>query len=159
MAAPSPTARSTPGGLMLKEGFKTLITFARNPAIALQEVSVKPVGYDGGSKINLTSMHNTTVKTYATRTLVDVMDGSFKCLFDPAVLDTILETQLNYDDTITETFSDGSTRAYFGALTKFEVDEMTIDGDAPMATATIVALNLDSDGAEQLPVVTSVAGT
>ena len=159
MAAPTPTVRVTPSGRILENGFKTLVTFASHSAIELWEVSVKPVGMDGGSKIDLTNMHNNTVRTYAPRRLKEITDGSMKCHYDPKVLPTLMNSLINKKTVITETYMDGSTYAYWGYLQKFERDEHTIDGDAPQGTATFVATNRDDTGAEQVPVETDVVGT
>lgn len=158
MAAPSATPRVTPTGLVLEDGHKTLITFARNPSINLWEVTVKPVGYDGGEKIKLTNMHNNTVHTFAPRRLIMLTDASMKVQYDPEALDTLLNNQLNIPDVITETYSDGSTFAYHGVMNKFERDEHQ-EGEVPTATVGFFATNRDSDGAEQLPVLVEVVGT
>ena len=158
MAAPAATARTTPSGLMLEDGFKTLITFARSPSVKLWEITVKPVGYDGGDKIKLSNMHNTALHTFAPRKLKMLTDGSFKCHYDPGALLTILTTLLNYKDTITETYADGTTFCYFGVLNKFERDEHQ-EGEAPTATVSFFATNRDSSGVEQTPVLTEVTGT
>lgn len=158
MAAPSATARQTPTGLILEDGFKTLITFARSPAVKLWELTVKPIGWDGGEKIKLSNMHNTSLHTFAPRKLKMLTDGSFTCHYDPAVLDTILNDILNQKDTITERYADGSTYAYFGVMNKFERNDHQ-EGEAPTATVNFFATNRDSSGVEQVPILTSVIGT
>lgn len=158
MAAPTPTARVAPTGLMLEDGFKTLITFARAPSVKLWEVSVKPIGFNGGEKIKLSNMHNARIHTFAPRKLIELTDGSMKVFYDPAVLPVILNTVLNQEDVITETYADGSTYAYHGVLNKFERDEHQ-EGEAPTATCNFFATGRDTSGAEQTPVETDVAGT
>lgn len=158
MAAPTPTARVTPTGLMLEDGFKTLFTFARAPSVKLWEISVKPIGFNGGDKIKLSNMHNNRIHTFAPRRLVELTDGSMKVFYDPAVLPTILSTLLNEKDVITETYSDGSTYCYHGVLNKFDRDEHQ-EGEAPTATINIFATGRDTSGAEQVPVLADVPGT
>jgi hypothetical protein len=135
-----------------------LITFARAPAIKLWEVSVKPIGFDGGEKIKLSNMHNTSLHTFAPRKLKMLTDATMKVFYDPAALVTLLDTILNMKDTITERYSDGSTYAYFGVMNKFERDEHQ-EGEVPTATVSFFATNRDSSGVEQVPVLTEVIGT
>lgn len=158
MAAPTPTARVTPTGLMLEDGFKTLFTFARAPSVKLWEVSVRPIGFNGGEKIKLSNMHNNLIHTFAPRKLIELTDGSAKVFYDPNVLPTILNSLLNQKDVITETYADGSTYCYHGVLNKFERDEHQ-EGEAPTATINIFALGRDTAGTEQKPVLTDVTGT
>lgn len=158
MSAPTPTARVTPTGLMLEDGFKTLITFARAPSVKLWEISVKPIGFNGGDKIKLSNMHSGKLHQFAPRKLVELTDGSMKCFYDPSALPVILSTLMNYKDVITETYTDGSTYAYHGVMNKFERDEHQ-EGEAPTATVNIFATGRDTSGTEQLPVETDVTGT
>jgi hypothetical protein len=65
---------------------------------------------------------------------------------------------INVNDEITVTFSDGSTLAFWGFLKSFEPSENT-EGEQPEAEITIFPTNVDNSGAEQVPVLTSVAGT
>lgn len=158
MAAPTPTTRQAPGGRILKDGYQTLITFARDPDVEFWERTVKPVGLDGGEPIKLTTMHNTNVHTFAPRQLTMISPGSTTVGYNPTCLNSILNNLLNQEDTITETYSDGSTYAYFGYLQKFERNDHS-EGEMPEATVSFVATNRDSTGAEQLPVLTDVTGT
>ena len=157
MAAPTPTARGTPAGIKLWDGHSTKITFASNTTISLWEKGVKPPGLDGGTPIETTTMHNSTMRTMAPRSLKTLTDSVTKCAYDPNLIN-LLYSQVNVRDTITVTFSDGSTLAFFGYLQKFEPDELQ-EGTFPTASVTITPTNTDSSGAEQAPVLTSVAGT
>lgn len=157
MAAPTPTARQTPGGLKLEDGFPSKITFSADPDISLFEITTKPPGIDYGDKINTTTMHNNARRTYALRKLYDVTDSSLTCAYDPAVYTQILAMR-GVKQTITQTFADGSTICDYGAIKSFEPGDMK-EGEMPTATVVINYLGTDSSGAEQAPVVTSVAGT
>ena len=74
MAAPTPTARATPVGRKLKEGFPVKITIAADTDISFWEKSVTPVGFDGGDSIDQSTMFNTRYRTKAARTLIDTTD-------------------------------------------------------------------------------------
>lgn len=157
MSAPSATARQTPTGIILEDGFKTLLTFSRRPNLKVWEIDVKPVGHNGGDKIKLSNMHNNTLHTYGTRRLIELTDGQSKCHYDPAVLPFLL-ADLNKNQVITETYSDGSTYAYWGALNKAERDTHQ-EGEAPTMTLSFYATNRDDAGVEQDPVLVEVVGT
>jgi len=157
MSAPVATSRGTPSGLMLENGYRALITNALNPTVELWEKTVQPPAMDGGPKIDITTMHNSAVRTAAPGALIDIGDSVVTVAYDPNVYNTV-KSLLNVKTTITHTFSDGSTLAYFGYFAKFEPDALE-PGKHPEAKLTIVATNRDSSGAEQAPVLTSVAGT
>lgn len=158
MAAPIATARQTPAGRRLLDGFSTKITFSRDPALSLWEVTVKPPGIDGGESINTSTMHNVTWETKAARQLKTLTDSTFKAAYDPAVI-TDLVDMINVYQTITIRYPDGSTEAFYGFLQKFEPDENQ-EGTMPTASCTIVATNYDySNAAEAGPAVVEVAGT
>ena len=48
MSAPTVTARGTPAGTKLDDGFSTKVAFAADPTIAFFEKTVQPPGFDGG---------------------------------------------------------------------------------------------------------------
>ncbi len=159
MAAPTPTARATPSGVMLEEGFKCLITFARRTNICIWEKTVKPTGIDGGDKIDITTMHNTRTKTFAPRTLYMPTDGSIKVAYDAKAKNDIKNILINAEDTITETYPDGSTYCYYGYLKSFEPSEFS-EGEFPEADVVIVQTNWDpTNNVEAEAVLTEVVGT
>lgn len=157
MAAPVATARGTPAGLKLRNGWQSFITFSLDPTIGLWEIAVTPFGYDGGDKINNTTQHNDELRTYAPPGLIDVTDGQMTCAFDPAAKDDI-RAMINQPQTITTTYPDGSTEATHGVLKSF-VPQALVDGTMPEATCEFYATNTDEDYAEEFPVIVSVPGT
>lgn len=157
MGAPTPTARVTPAGRMLENGYQSLLTFEANPNIALWEKGVQPPGVDGGEKIDVTTMWNTSVRTFAPQALGEITDGSMTCAYDPRVYPQIIALR-NVRTTITVTFPNGDNLAFYGYLQKFEPGELK-DGEFPEATVTIVSTNRDSSGVEQAPVLTELFGT
>lgn len=158
MAAPTPTTRVTPAGIMLEDGYQSLVTLAADTNIDFWEKTVQPPGLDGGEAIPITTMHNTVYRTFVSRELITLTPISFVAAYDPAVYDQITAC-LNVQTTITVTFADGSTLAFYGYLQKFDPAVMT-EGAQPEATITIVPTNYDpTNHVEAAPVMTSVAGT
>lgn len=160
MAAPVATTRGTPAGIMLKDGYKSLITFARLTTASFWEKTVQPVGIDGGEPIEQTTMHNSAWRTTAPRSLMTLTPFTVKAAYDPNFLNTSqVQSLINQPDTITQRFADGTTIAFYGYLQKFEPAEMS-EGAQPEATLTIVPTNFDHvNKVEAGPVITSVSGT
>lgn len=158
MAAPTATARQNPAGIPLRDGHPTFITFASDPNVELWEKTVTPPGLDGGDAIDTTTMHNDVWRTMASRSLKTMTEASFTAAYDPTIYTSVLAL-INVETSVTVTFSDGSTIAFWGYLKGFELNEIS-EGEQPTGTATIVATNTDpSDGSEASPVVASVTGT
>lgn len=157
MAAPAPTVRQTPTGIKLDDGYSTKVTFGRDPDMSVWEKTVKPPGIDGGDAIDTTTMHNTSWRTMAPRSLRTLTEHTFTAAYDPLIYTQILAV-LNINDQITVRFPDGSTLAFWGYLKGFEVSDHT-EGEQPEATVTVVPTNQDDTGAEQAPVLTNIAGT
>lgn len=158
MAAPTPTARGTPSGIKLEDGFRSLHTFSHNATIGLWEVDIAPPGDDGGEPINTTTMHNITYRTMSPRALISSSPSTIRFAYDPAARASIRQ-ELNREQTMTVTFPDGSTEAYYGFLQSVTFDAL-VEGTMPMGTAVIQPTNFDpTNRVEAGPVVTSVAGT
>lgn len=159
MAAPTPTPRVVPPGIFLRDGFSSLITFANDTDIDLWEKTVKPPGLDGGEKVETTTMHNTTWRTFGPRELITMMAAGMLVAYDPICYDQVIAI-INDPTTITVTWMEGSTLAFFGYLQKFEPTDCA-EGSQPEATVVIEATNTDHENGwvEAAPVLTSVAGT
>jgi hypothetical protein len=158
MAAPTPSARVSPAGIKLKDGFKTVITFAADTDISLWEKNVTPPGIDGGDAVAQTTMHNVTWRTMAPRQLKTLTDFKVTAAYDPAVYTQILAI-VNVETTVTVTFPDGSTLAFYGFLKTLEFADL-VEGTQPELTATVVPTNFDPvNHVEAAPVLASVVGT
>jgi hypothetical protein len=158
MAAPATTARSTPLGIPLGDGYSTKIAFALDPDISFWEKTVAPGGWDGGDAIEATTMHNATYRTFRSRSLVTLNESSTTVAYDPDVYDEILAI-INVEGSITVHFPDGSTLDFFGYLRTFEPSDNE-EGTQPEATITIQPTNWDpANNVEQGPVLTEVSGT
>lgn len=158
MTAPVASTRIAPVGIMLENGYRSLITFAADTNVSLWEIDVTPPGMDGGDAIDTTTMWNNSVRTKAPRALKTITDGSINCGYDP-VVKTQLLALVNVNTTITITYPDGSTEAFFGFL-KAATPNSLAEGTLPQMACTFVATNSDPiPGTEQVPVIVEVAGT
>lgn len=159
MAAPATTARSTPTGIHLDEGFSTLIAFARDVTVSFWERIVKPLSLDGQDKIDVTTMHNTKYMTSRPGTLIEIGDTTSTVGWDPNVYNNIIDNLLLQEGSITVNLPDGSTIDFYGFLRLFDPGDMEKNA-FPEASVEIVATNWDSvNSVEQGPVFTSVSGT
>jgi hypothetical protein len=142
----------------MPDGFKTTLTFASKPGIALWEQSIKPPSIDGGGPIPTTTMLNVRVRTQRAKKLYtySAVSGSFA--FDPDVMIDIIAL-VNAEQAITLTWPDGSTMAFWGYLDKFEPGEQK-EGDMPMAGVTVEITNWDPvNNVEAEAVYAAAAGT
>ena len=159
MTAPTPTARGTPAGIPLQNSFPCKITLGTLTTVSFWEKEVQAPGYDGGDAIDTVTMFNTRYKTKARRALIEVTPMKGKAAYDPNVLEQI-KTQINVAQTITKSWADGSTVAFYGYLKSFVPATETGDGTQPEADFEIVATNWDPVAkTEEAPVITYVSGT
>lgn len=158
MAAPTITARTTPTGFELPEGYRVTIAFAAKPAVQLWEKSVKPFGIDGGDPIDFTTQHNTDVMTQRPPHLKKITEITFTAGYDPDAM-TDLMAMVNNEDSITVHYPENSTHSFFGWLQKAEFSEMKVK-EMPLGTFTVAVSNWDPvNKVEQKPVFTPAAGT
>lgn len=158
MANPTPAARVTPAGIPLKDGYKTTLTITFDTDISFWEVSVTPPGIDGGDGIDQTTMHNNRFRVMLNRALITLTEMQCSAAYDPAVYDQIISA-VNVNTTLTVTFPDLSTLAFYGFLRVFQPDAL-VEGTQPRATVTIQPSNWDpTNKVENGPLLTSVSGT
>jgi hypothetical protein len=146
------TARGTPEGEYLRDGFRTLIAFEDDPTVSFWEQTVQPPGIDGGDKIDITTMHNDDWRTFAARSLKTLTEISGTCLYDPGVYESILDL-INKNGWITVHFPDESTLDFVGYLKDF-IPAALVEGTPPTANYTIVPTN-ELNGSEVEPEYTS----
>jgi hypothetical protein len=155
---PTASVRVTPTGIKLKNGYQTFMFPSTNPGIHFYEMRVKPSGEDGGPKINTTTMHNSSRRTYAPQALTESTDMTVTAAYDP-LLKTDIAALVNVEDTYTTKFPDGTTEAIYAFLQKAEFSDLQ-NGEMPTVTLTFCPTNtVPTTGAESAPVLTNVAGT
>lgn len=158
MAAPSPSARVTPTGIKLKDGFPVKITFATDTNLEIWEKTVQPPGATNGDPIEQTTQHNTSLETFAPQALNSLTESGGTCAYDPGCLTAILAL-LGLETTVTYTYPDGTTWAMYGYLAEFIPDPLE-RGTQPEASFKIQPTNWDNTNkVEAGPAVASVAGT
>lgn len=155
---PSPTVRAYPAGHKLKDGLGVLITIALDTDIEFYEYNVAPPGFTADPPIKTTTHFNTAFHTFAAAKLSKMEDVKLKVLYDPIVYDSIMAV-LNKETTITITFPDGATIAFYGYLMSF-IPAGLVQGTVPDADITIVSTCADPlTGCEEGPVVSAGSGT
>lgn len=158
MSAPVPVARSASTGIMLEEGYQALITLTANTSIDLWEKQVTPPAASVSPKISTTTQRNSRYKTAAAPSLIEIGDSQFTCGYDPGVYTAIIAL-LGVPTTITVTFPDGSTLAFYGFLQAFTPGGLMESGMVE-ATVVICCTNWDHvNHVEAGPAINSVTGT
>lgn len=157
MAAPAVTARVTPAGLKLKDGFGAKIAFARDPNLELWEIEVTPPGVDNGDPIGQTTNHNSNLITKWPNELNEITDIEMQCGYDPVALTRCLQL-CGLNGEITAHIPDGTTQSVWGYMRSFKPNGL-VRGGLPVADVVVVVTNMDGDDAEFGPAVAEVAGT
>lgn len=157
MTAPTPTTRVAPVGTRLGDGYQTLVTIAADTDISFWEISATPVGFEGGDKVDTTTMHNVTWMTGEPQTLIDTTPMQIKAAYDPVVLDQLVSI-LNQKTTITFTYPNGDQDAVWGWVRSAVRDEIT-RGQMPTMTIVIESGNTDTSGVEAGPNYVTSLGT
>lgn len=158
MTAPTPTARATPGGRKLGDGFPITITFSLDPDLEIHEKEITPAGLEGDDLLDTSNQHNSQYRTKSPRSLITMTDCTITCYYDPVAM-TSIEAMINKPQTITETMPDGSTICYYGVIKSFMRGAMS-EGTVPTATITVVPTNQDpTTCTEEGPVYTPGTGT
>lgn len=158
MAAPSPVARGTPTGFYLKDGFSTKIAFQEDPGIQFWERTVKPMGFDGGEGIDISTMFNTRWHTMYPRTLLKMANASGQAAYDPDVFPAIV-SYLNFNNAVTVHFPTNDQLTVWGWLAKMEPGELK-EGEFPEAAYEFIVSNYDPVGnVEAGPVYSAAGGT
>jgi len=135
----------------VRDGFKTLVTFANYPSVRFQEKTVTPPGMDGGGPNDTTTMRNTKYRTKQPKKLISMTNMSLNVVYDPLVYNDIV-LMVNTLQLITVTFADGTTNTFWGWLDKFTPGEAK-EGEQPTADVVIECSNQNSSGAEVAPVI------
>jgi hypothetical protein len=134
---------------VLDDGHAMFVTFSLDAAVKVKEKEVTPPSIDGGGKIATSTMHNTTVLTFAPNALYEVGDTSLTVAYDPAVLAQI-QAMVNQPQTITLTWPDATTKSFGGWIGSFTPGTLT-RGEQPTAEMVIHCSCQATDGSEVVP--------
>lgn len=158
MSAPAVTARQTPSGRKMGDGYQCLVAFAADPDAAFWEKEVTPPGIEGEDAVDTSTQHNDTWRTKTPQTLVTLTDFTMTVNYDPALYVSILNL-VNVATAITIHFPNGDSLSFWGFLKSFVPGGLS-RGNVPEATVTVVPTNQDPDTCEEEgPVFTAGAGT
>jgi len=125
----------------MKDGYRSLVTFAVDPDILLWEVGSTPPGFDGGDPIDTTNMFTGTWRVMRSRSLITLTPASLRVNYAVLVYPQI-QAICNVETTVTFHFPSGNYVAFYGYLRQFEPSENQ-EGEDPEATATIQPTNWD----------------
>lgn len=160
MANPTNTTRQSPGPnyIMLHEGYRALITFARNPRVRFEEKSLKPMGRGIGEPIDTRTQHRDRYVTKRPPSLIELKPLTVTAGYDPAVAEDIDEL-LGQEGAITYQYPDGTDEDFWGYLQDWDPAELS-DGTLPECTLTIIPTAWDpNNNVEAGPVMADVTGT
>lgn len=138
-----------PTGERINDGFKTKITIAGSPNIALWITETTPFGYEGGGKIENTTMENTRFRTARPKKLITVTPAVLVCQYDPACLTEIIAL-IQSNVLLTCTFETGQKHEVWGWLEAFKPNKCG-EGEKPTANITLEASNLNDSDVETAP--------
>lgn len=157
-ANPTVTARVTPTGFKMPDGYQTLIAFKINPAIQFWEKEVTPIGWKGGDAIDTTTMLNQVVKTKDAQHLKENTEVAFVAAYDPNNWNGVREL-INANNAVTVIFPSGAKVSFWGYLRDAMPQAHKI-GEMPTMQGVIVVTNWDPvNFVEVQPLFSASAGT
>lgn len=155
MAAPVITARQTPAGQRMDDGYQSVVAIESAMTINFWEKGVTPPGIDGGEAVVTTTMHNSVWRTMNSSALRTLTPVTFRAAWDVDAYDEIVVI-INEIKSITVYLpapSGNRKITFYGFLNRFEPGEL-VEGTQPEASVTIVPTNYDPDNlVEEGPVV------
>lgn len=141
MAAPPITNRIIPTAVRLDVGYQTVIAFASAPGLAIWEKTVQPPAMDGGDAIDTTTQLNCAYDTMAPQRLQKFDDIVVVAGYSTHAI-PILNGLINFPDSVTIAYPDGSAWAFWAYLKKAESSALE-KGQFPDITLTITITNWD----------------
>lgn len=164
MATPEITARTTPSGYKLPEGFKITIAFSLKPALNIWEVEGAPAGVEV-AEINTTTQHNVRWVSKNPSALIASDDIVGTAGYDPDVMDDLIgmigQTVTGNGATascVTIHMPDGTTHNYFAFLKSFKFGALRV-GQFPTGSYAICVTNFDPIARVEQGCYTVQAGT
>ncbi len=137
-----------------KDGYQTTISFSALASgvifnVIAKEKGVTPPAIEGGGKIDLTTMRNSNVRTFYPKQLYTLGDASIVVAWDPTLYEEMASV-IGVNQTVTITFPDSTTLAFWGTLDGFAPNEQ-VEGEQPTAVLTVLATNLNDSDVETEP--------
>lgn len=123
-------------------------------SLAIEKVTLKGLGLEGGEALPASHLDNTSVLTFKPQTLAMVKNITGTGHYDPSDLATLL-TEINNNQEMVLTFSGVGTITFWGYLIDFDPDEGEI-GSTWNASFEIQVTNLDGTDVETPPVWAAV---
>ena len=135
--------------IMLKDGFRTIITLANIPTVKLYEKEVTPPPVSGGGPIDITNMRSLSWRTAAPKQLKTFGQVSATCAYATEAFEQIV-AQVQVNQPITVTFPDDSTIEFWGWIDSFTPSQHK-EGDQPTASLVFHPSLTNESGAEVAP--------
>jgi hypothetical protein len=139
----------------LEDGHPTTILVSGASTLAVREREVTPPGVDGGPPNEVTSMRNVKWTTFTFQKLMSLTPVECVVFYKGDILTTII-AQINVNQLHTATQPDGTTIAFWGAITSFRPNR-NVKGEPPTATMVISPSNRNASDVETDPVITPPA--
>lgn len=153
---PTPSARSTPSGTKMDDGYQSLVAFAADLDASFWEKTVKAPGMDGGGPVDTTTMHNVTWRSFAPKSLITLTQFQVTGAYDPIVYSSLLNL-INVKTTVTVHFPNGGSLAFFGFITGVDMNALA-EGTQPEISVSVMPGNENpTTGAFEAPVYTEPA--
>ena len=135
------------------DGYQTTISFSSaqigsgvTMSNILKERELTPPGISGGGGKEVTTMRNTTWRTFQSKSLKTLMPFTILITYDTELYDQMMN-MINDNQELTITFPDSSELVFWGFVDEF-VPSGQIEGGQPTATVTIIPTNLDADDSD-----------
>lgn len=136
-------------GEYIECGYRTIWTFSANPAVELEEVSLKPTGISRG-RINTSSMRNSVEETQTSTKLNKYSDIEASCKYKVDSM-TQVKAMVGVNQLLTVTYPDTKTLSIWGQLVEAEPSEHELE-DMPLLDVVFMPSNRNASGVETSPV-------
>lgn len=118
--------------------------------LAVEKVTLKGLGVEGGEALDASHLENSAVRTYKPQTLKMIKNITGTGHYDPSDLAALL-TEINKNQSMVLTFAGIGTITFWGYLIDFDPDEGEI-GATWNASFEIQVTNLNGSDVETAPV-------
>ncbi len=136
----------------MDDGFSTIITFAENPSIRLEEKEVTPPPIMAGGPIDTTNMRSETWRTKSPKQLKELGKMALTVAYATVAIEDVI-AMIGIVQLITLTYPDGSTIEFYGWLDEFTPSAHK-EGDQPTAACSIIPGLTNADGDRVAPAYT-----